>query len=99
MGHGGMGEMPGMGHGGMGEMPGMGDGGMSGMDGMLSPAEMDALKSAQRVEASKLFLTGMIAITQGQSPWLRTRSRTGSSLTPCLMAKSIVENSSRRSTR
>jgi uncharacterized protein (DUF305 family) len=92
MGHGGMGEMPGMGHGGMGEMPGMGDGGMSGMDGMLSPAEMDALKSAQRVEASKLFLTGMIAHHQGAITMAQNEIKNGQFPDAVSMAKSIVES-------
>jgi len=92
MGHGGMGEMPGMGHGGMGEMPGMGDGGMSGMDGMLSPAEMDALKSAQGVEASKLFLTGMIAHHQGAITMAQNEIKNGQFPDAVSMAKSIVES-------
>ncbi|MCH9766186.1 MAG: DUF305 domain-containing protein [Actinomycetia bacterium] len=44
-------------------MPGME--GMSGMMGMMSPADMDALNNAQGVEASKLFLTQMIAHHEG----------------------------------
>ena len=84
--------MPGMGHGGMGEMPGMGHGGMSGMDGMLSPAEMDALKSAQGVEASKLFLTGMIAHHQGAITMAQNEIKNGQFPDAVSMAKSIVES-------
>lgn len=56
-------------HGGMNHepmMPGM-DGmpGMAGMDGMVSPQDMQALKNAQGVEASRLFLTHMIAHHEG----------------------------------
>lgn len=51
------------------DMPAHGDEPM--MEGMLSPAEMDDLRNAEGVEASRLFLTGMIhhhegAITMAQ---------------------------------
>lgn len=51
------------------DMPAQGDEPM--MEGMLSPAEMDELRNAEGVEASRLFLTGMIhhhegAITMAQ---------------------------------
>ncbi|MEE2035236.1 DUF305 domain-containing protein [Rhodococcus chondri] len=39
-------------------MPG---GGMGGMSGMMSAADMGALRSARGVEASRLFLTQMVA--------------------------------------
>jgi uncharacterized protein (DUF305 family) len=59
------GSMPGH-----GSMPSMS--GMQGMTGMMSEADMTALQNAQGVEASKLFLTQMIAhhegaITMGQN--------------------------------
>jgi uncharacterized protein (DUF305 family) len=55
---------------GHGDMPGMS--GMPGMTGMMSEQDMAALQNAQGVEASKLFLTQMIAhhegaITMGQN--------------------------------
>lgn len=84
--------MPGMGHGGMGDMPGMDHGGMSGMDGMLSPAEMDALKTAQGVEASKLFLTGMIAHHQGAITMAQNEIKNGQFPEAVAMATSIAES-------
>lgn len=84
--------MPGMGHGGMGEMPGMGRGGMSGMDGMLSPAEMDALKSAEGVAATKLFLTGMIAHHQGAITMAQNEIKNGQFPDAVSMATSISDS-------
>ncbi|MGZ5397826.1 MAG: DUF305 domain-containing protein, partial [Mycobacterium sp.] len=53
-------------------MPGPGMSDMPGMDGMMSEEDMAALKNAQGVEASKLYLTQMIkhhegAITMAQN--------------------------------
>ena len=100
MGGGGMPEMPGMGHGGMpdmpgmnhGDMPGMNHGGMAGMDGMLSPAEIDALKSAQGVAAAKLFLTGMIAHHQGAITMAKSEIKDGQYPDAVSMATSIAES-------
>ncbi|MGV1005881.1 MAG: DUF305 domain-containing protein [Candidatus Nanopelagicales bacterium] len=78
--------MPGMP--GMGDMPGMG--GMSGMDGMMSPADMDALKNAQGVEASKLFLTGMITHHQGALTMAQDEVKNGQSSDAVALAKSIL---------
>lgn len=103
----GMTDMPGMDHGGMhgpdstgaapnssmmpsgSMMPGMG---MSGMDGMMSPAEMDALKNAEGVEASKLYLTGMIKHHQGAITMSRDEIDNGESADAIALATSIVES-------
>jgi len=99
-GHGGMGDMPG--HGGMtgspsssmmpsgSMMPGMGN--MAGMEGMMSPAEMDALKNAQGVEASKLYLTGMIKHHEGALTMAQDEIKNGESPDAIAMAKSILES-------
>jgi uncharacterized protein (DUF305 family) len=80
--------MPGMP--GMDDMPGMG--GMPGMDGMMSPAQMDALKSAQGVEASKLFLNGMITHHQGALTMAQDEVNNGQSPDAVALAKSILES-------
>ena len=69
-------------------MPGMGD--MSGMEGMMSPADMDALKNAQAVEASKLFLTGMIKHHQGALTMAQDEVNNGQFPDAVAMAKSIL---------
>lgn len=96
-GHGGTGDMPG--HGGMTGSPStsmMPSGsmmpGMSGMDGMMSTAEMDALKSAQGIEASKLFLTGMIKHHQGALTMAQDEIKNGRFPDAIAMAKSILES-------
>ncbi len=102
----GMSGMPGMDHGGMNSpgsptgttmpmpsgsmMPGMG--GMSAMDGMMSPAEMDALTNAQGVEASTLFLTGMIKHHQGALTMAQDEIANGQFPEAIAMAKSILES-------
>lgn len=74
-------------------MPGMpGMGGMPGMDGMMSQADMDALKSAQGVEASKLFLTGMIRHHQGALTMAQEEIKNGQFPDAVAMAKSILES-------
>ena len=90
MDHGGMSGMPGMDHSGMPGMGGMGD--MAGMDGMMSSAEMDALKSAQGVEASKLFLTGMIKHHQGALKMAQDEIKNGQFPDAVTMAKSILDS-------
>ena len=70
-------------------MPGMG--GMSGMDGMMSPADMDALKNAQGVEASKLFLTGIIKHHQGALTMAEDEIKNGQFPDAIAMAKSILD--------
>jgi uncharacterized protein (DUF305 family) len=80
--------MPGMGGmGGMGDMPGT-----SGMEGMMSPAQMDALKNAQGVEAAKLFLSGMIAHHQGALTMAQDEIKNGQSPDAVALAKSILES-------
>ena len=69
-------------------MPGMGD--MPGMDGMMSPADMDALKNAQGVEASKLFLTQMIKHHQGAITMSQNEIKDGQFPDAVALAKSIV---------
>jgi uncharacterized protein (DUF305 family) len=71
-------------------MPGMGD--MSGMDGMMSPADMDELKNAQGVEASKLFLTGMIKHHQGALTMARDEIKNGQFPDAVAMATSILDS-------
>ena len=88
--------MPGMGdmHSGHGGMPGMdgmpGMGGMGGMDGMMSPAQMDALTNAEGVEASKLFLTGMITHHEGAITMAQSEIKNGQFPDAVAMAKSIL---------
>lgn len=71
-------------------MPGMG--GMSGMEGMMSPAELDALKNAQGVEATKLYLTGMIKHHQGALTMAQEEIKNGESPDAVAMARSILES-------
>ncbi len=87
-----MGDMPG--HGGMGDMPGHGGGmgTMPGMDGMMSASEMDALKNAQGVEATKLYLTGMIKHHQGAITMGQNEIKNGEFPEAVAMATSIVES-------
>ena len=98
----GMSAMPGMDHGGMhgsatdsstpttSMMPGMGE--MSGMDGMMSQADMDALKNAQGIQASKLFLTGMIKHHQGALTMAQDEIKNGQFPDAITMAKQILES-------
>jgi len=69
--------------------PGMG---MRDMDGMMSPAEMDALKNADGVEASKLFLTGMIKHHQGALTMAQDEIKNGQSADAIALAKSILDS-------
>jgi len=71
-------------------MPGMGD--MSGMAGMMSEADMDALENAQGVEASKLFLVGMIKHHQGALTMAQDEVSNGQFPDAVAMAKSILES-------
>lgn len=68
-------------------MPGMGD-----MPGMMSSADMDALKNAQGVEASKLFLTGMIKHHQGALTMAQDEIKNGEFPDAIAMAKSILDS-------
>lgn len=90
-----MGDMPG--HGGMdgsgSMMPDMGGmGGMGMMDGMLSPAEMQALKDAQGVEADKLFLTGMIKHHEGAITMAQNEIKNGEFPEAIELSKAIAES-------
>ena len=97
-GMGGMTGMPGMDHGSMpgmdhGNMPGMGGmGNMGGMDGMMSQADMDALKNAQGVEASRLFLAGMIKHHQSAITMSQDEIKNGQNPDAIALAKSIIES-------
>jgi uncharacterized protein (DUF305 family) len=68
-------------------MPGMGD-----MSGMMSAAQMDALKNAQGVEASKLFLTGMVKHHQGALTMAQDEVKNGQFPEAVAMAKSILDS-------
>ena len=58
----------------------------------MSPAEMDALKNANGVEASKLFLTGMVKHHQAHSPWPQDEVKNGRFPDAVVMAKSILDS-------
>lgn len=73
---------------GMPGMPGMAH--MPGMDGMMSPADMQALQNAQGIEASKLFLTGMIKHHQGAITMAQNEIKNGQSTDAVALAKSIA---------
>lgn len=93
----GMGGMPGMsgmpGMPGMGDMPGMGGmGDMPGMDGMMSPADMQALQTAQGVAASRLFLTQMVKHHQGAIAMAENEIKNGQSTEAITLAKSIASS-------
>lgn len=83
-GNGGMTGMPGMpGH----DMPGMGMGG-----GMMSDDDMAALRNAQGVAASKLFLTQMIEHHQGAITMSQNEIGSGQYPATVALAKSIAES-------
>lgn len=67
-----------------------GKGGMPPMEGMMSPAQMDALKNAQGVDAGKLFLTGMIKHHQGALTMAQNEIANGQFPDAIAMAKSIL---------
>ena len=71
-------------------MPGMGD--MPGMEGMMSQADMDALKNARGVEASRLFLTQMIEHHQGAITMAQDEIKNGQFPDAIALAKSIVDS-------
>ena len=80
------------GMGGMAGMPGMDHGNMGGMDGMMSQADMDGLKNAQGVEATKLFLTGMIKHHQGAITMSQNEIKDGQNPDALALATSIIES-------
>lgn len=87
-GHGG--DMPG--HGGMKDSDTAGMPGMEGMEGMMSQAQMDALDNATGVEASKLFLTGMIKHHEGAITMAQDEIKNGQFPDAVALAKSILES-------
>ena len=72
-------------------MPPMsGHGDMPGMSGMMSEQDMSALKDAQGVDASKLFLTQMIAHHEGAITMAQSEIKDGQYPAAVAMAHSIV---------
>jgi uncharacterized protein (DUF305 family) len=72
-------------------MPPMsGHGDMPGMSGMMSEQNMTALKDAQGVDASKLFLTQMIAHHEGAITMAQTEIKDGQYVPAVEMARAIV---------
>ncbi|HYJ55122.1 MAG TPA: DUF305 domain-containing protein [Mycobacterium sp.] len=63
--------------------------GMPGM-GMMSQADMDALKNAQGVEASKLYLTQMTTHHQGAIDMAQNEAKNGQNQAVVELAKSII---------
>jgi uncharacterized protein (DUF305 family) len=70
------------------DMPGMSD--MTGMSGMMSEQDMTALKDAQGVDASKLFLTQMIAHHEGAITMAQSEIKDGQYPPAVNMAHAIV---------
>ena len=83
-------NMPGhqMPSGDMGDMPGMGGGG----HGMMSEADMAALQNAQGAEASRLFLTQMIAHHKGAIMMAQEEIEIGQFPAAVEMAEAIVSS-------
>lgn len=83
-------NMPGhqMPSGDMGDMPGMGGGG----HGMMSEADMAALQNAQGAEASRLFLTQMIAHHKGAIMMAQEEIEIGQFPAAVEMARAIVSS-------
>jgi uncharacterized protein (DUF305 family) len=72
-------------------MPPMsGHGNMAGMSGMMSEQDMTALKDAQGVDASKLYLTQMIAHHEGAITMAQSEIRDGQYPPAVGMARAIV---------
>ena len=83
----GMGSMPGHGN-----MPGHAMPGMSGgMMGMLSGEQMTALRNAQGIDASRLFLTGMITHHEGAIAMAQTEIEDGQFPPELELSRSIVK--------
>lgn len=66
--------------------------GNHGMEGMMSAADLDKLTAAQGAEASKLFLTQMIAHHEGAVDMARTEVTDGKNADAVDLAKSIVSS-------
>jgi uncharacterized protein (DUF305 family) len=71
-------------------MPPMSGHDMPGMQGMMSEQDMTALKDAQGVDASKLFLTQMIAHHEGAITMAQTEIKDGQYVPAVEMARAIV---------
>jgi uncharacterized protein (DUF305 family) len=72
-------------------MPPMsGHGDMAGMSGMMSEQDMTALKDAQGVDASKLYLTQMIAHHEGAITMAQSEIKDGQYPPAVGMARAIV---------
>lgn len=65
---------------------------MPGMDGMMSPADMQALQTAQGVAASRLFLTQMVKHHQGAIAMAENEIKDGQSTEAITLAKSIASS-------
>lgn len=63
-----------------------------GMDGMMTESDLDKLKAAQGTEASKLFLTQMIAHHEGAVDMARTEVAEGENADAVALAKDIVSS-------
>ena len=72
------------------DMPGHDMGNMPGMTGMVSEQDMAALRNAQGVEASKLYLTHMIAHHQGAITMAQDEIKSGQYPPAVALAQSIV---------
>lgn len=66
--------------------------GNGGMDGMMTDADLDDLKSAQGTEASKLFLSQMIAHHEGAVEMARSEVADGQNADAVTLAKNIVSS-------
>lgn len=88
----GMAGMPGMdGMPGMHGMPGMpGMEGMPGMQGMVSPADMQAIRDAQGVDATRLFLVHMIKHHEGAIDMANNEIESGRFPEAIALSESIV---------
>ncbi|WP_083583581.1 DUF305 domain-containing protein [Rhodococcus zopfii] len=71
-----------------GTMPG---GAMGGMSGMMSAEDMAALRSAQGIDASRLFLTQMIEHHRGAIEMAQTEIDAGENPDAVAMARNIVD--------
>ncbi len=60
------------------------------MNGMMSPSDLDKLTAAQGAEASKLFLTQMLAHHEGAVEMARTEIANGKNADAIALAKNIV---------
>ena len=76
-------------------MPPMSGHDMPAMQGMMSEADMTALKDAQGVEASKLFLTQMIAHHEGAITMAQNEIKDGKYPAAIELAKAIVTTQQR----